>query len=127
MTHATRILKVDHEKISARRVTIGELSERTQQRFAASDFEPLRLPISNPQRTDSQRDARVESALTALNAAIQQLQAQRDHWLDQCQAETIRLGVAIAERLLRRTLTTDPEAVMTWFALRSTGPWARIT
>jgi flagellar assembly protein FliH len=54
----------------------------------------------------------VQSALTALHAATEQLFAQRDHWLEQCQAETVRLGVAIAERLLQQTLARHPEAVI---------------
>ena len=112
MTNSTRILKADRDNASDSRVILCDLSERRNPRFATSDFEPLSLPASKPHRADSRVDARVQSALNALHAATEQLHAQRDRWLDQCQSETVRLGVAIAERLLHRTLTTQPEAVI---------------
>ncbi len=112
MTNATRILKADDDNAAARRVVLSELSELRHSRFAASDFEPLSLPASEPHRADSRVDARVQSALAALHAAAEQLHAQRDRWLEQCQEETVRLGVAIADRLLRRTLAAHPEAVI---------------
>ena len=112
MTTSARILKADRDNASDSRVILTDLSERRHSRFAASDFEPLSLPAGEPHRAAPRVDARVQSALTALHAATEQLHAQRDRWLDQCQTETVRLGVAIAERLLHRTLTTHPEAVI---------------
>ena len=112
MTNSTRILKADRDNAADSRVILCDLSERRGSRFATSDFEPLLLPFSKPLCKASRVDARVQSALTALHAATEQLHAQRDRWLDQCQSETVRLGVAIAERLLHRTLTTQPEAVI---------------
>ena len=112
MTNSTRILKANRDNASDSRVILCDLSERPFSRFAATDFEPLSLPASNPHRAVSRVDTRVQSALTSLHAASEQLHSQRDRWLDQCQTETIRLGVAIAERLLHRTLTTHPEAVI---------------
>ena len=112
MTNSTRILKADRDNASDSRVILCDLSERRGSRFATSDFEPLSLPFSQPLCKASRVDARVQSALTALHAATEQLHSQRDRWLDQCQSETVRLGVAIAERLLHRTLTTQPEAVI---------------
>ncbi len=111
MTNATRILKAEHND-SARPVVLCDLSEMRHSRFATSDFEPLSLPSISPPRTEPRADAQLESALTALNSAAQQLHAQRERWLDQCQEETVRLGVAIAERLLRRTLAVHPDAVI---------------
>ena len=112
MSNFTRILKADRTNASESRVVLCGLSERRDSRFAASDFEPLSVPASEPHRADSRVNARVQSALALLYAATEQLHAQRDRWLDQCQAETVRLGVAIAERLLQRTLTIHPEAVI---------------
>lgn len=112
MTTSARILKADRDNASDSRVTLCNLSERPASRFAATDFEPLSLPASVPHRVAPRVDARMQSALAALHAATEQLHSQRDHWLDQCQSETVRLGVAIAERLLHRTLTTHPEAVI---------------
>lgn len=111
MTAATRILKADHNA-SARRVVLGDLSEILHSRFASSDFEPLSLTTIEPPRTEPRAEAQLQSALAALHSATQQLHAQRDCWLNQCQEETVRLGIAIAERLLRRTLTAHPEAVI---------------
>ena len=112
MTTVTRILKANDDNVSARRVVLSDLSERRHSRFSASDFEPLSLPAVELPRAAPQLDARVQSALAALHSATEQMHAQRDRWLDECQVETIRLGVAIAERLLHRTLTTHPEAVI---------------
>ncbi len=113
MTNSTRLLKANTDTPPARRVILNDLVVPRPSRFAASDFEPLSLPAVESHVTESRRvDPRVQSALTALQAATEQLHAQRDRWLDQCQAETVRLGVAIAERLLRRTLATHPEAVI---------------
>ena len=112
MTTSARILKADRANASDSRVILTDLSERRHSRFAATDFEPLSLPAGEPHRAAPRVDARMQSALTALHAATEQLHAQRDCWLDECQAETVRLGVAIAERLLQRTLTTHPESVI---------------
>lgn len=112
MTNAPRILKANTDNASARRVVFNDLFETPHSRFAASDFEPLSLPVTEPRRADSQADARLQSALAALHAASEQLHAQQDRCLEQAQAETVRLAVAIAERLLDRTLTTHPESVV---------------
>lgn len=112
MTISTRLLKANTNSPPARRVILNDLAEPRPSRFAASDFEPLSLPAVEPLVTETRVDPRIQSALTALQTATEQLHAQRDHWLDQCQTETVRLGVAIAERLLRRTLATHPEAVI---------------
>jgi len=112
MTTSTRLLKADDDNLSARRMVLTDLAEARHSRFAAADFEPLSLPAIERQRADPRTDARVQSALAALGAAAEQLQAQRDRWLEQSQTETVRLGVAIAEQLLRRTLAAHPEAVI---------------
>ena len=122
MTPAARILKADDDHDSARRVVLSNLSEIRRSRFAASDFKPLSLPATEHHDAESRVDVRVQSALAALHAATEQLHAQRDRWLDQCQTETVRLGVAIAERLLRRTLATHPEAVIN--LVRSALEWS---
>ena len=112
MTAVPRILKADSDNASARRVILSDLAEIRQSRFTASDFEPLSLPASETRGADSRVDVRVQSALAALYAASEKLHSERDRWLEQCQTETVRLAVAIAERLLRRTLAAHPEAVI---------------
>lgn len=110
MTTAARILKANAHHSTAQRVRLTNFAEPTSSRFAASDFEPLSIPAQPS--PNSTTDERIESALAALHSAVDQLQAQRDHWLGHCQQETVRLGIAIAERLLRRTLAAHPDAVL---------------
>ena len=118
MTTATRIIKADSHNAPARRIHLTDLSEATHSRFESSDFEPLALPTN---RTPNSNTG-LQSALTALQAANDQLLAQRDQWLDQYQHETVRLGIAIAERLLRRTFNTHPETVIE--SVRSALEWS---
>lgn len=117
MSTTARILKADLEP-RARRLQLAELSR-------ADHFEPLCLPHSSPARAEPIADARLDTALTALRSAAEQLQRQRDHWLEQSQHEAVRLGVAIAERLLRRTLAVEPEAIIE--RIRSALEWSAPT
>ena len=52
---------------------------------------------------------RLATALPALRAAAESLQAERDQWLMRWERTAIRLGIAIAEKLLHRQLTVRPE------------------
>ena len=122
MTTATRILKADPRNNSASRVRLADLSEPIDSRFDSSSFEQLTLPIGLSPRCEPHADSRLNSTLAALQFAADQLHAQRDHWLDQSQHEAVRLGVAIAERLLRRTLGVQPEAVLD--LIRSALDWS---
>lgn len=122
MTTATRILKADPRNNATSRVRLTDLSEPIGSRFDSSAFEPLTLPTGLSQRCEPRADTRLDSALTVLQLAADQLYAQRDHWLDQSQHEAVRLGVAIAERLLRRTLAVQPEAVLD--LIRSALDWS---
>ena len=49
------------------------------------------------------------TALPALQAAAESLQAERDQWLVRWEQIAVRLGVAIAEKLLQRQLAARPE------------------
>ncbi len=122
MTTATRILKADPRNSAASRVRLADLSEPIESRFDSSAFEPLTLPTDLSLRSESHADPQLNSALVALQTAYDQLHAQRDHWLDQSQHEAVRLGIAIAERLLRRTLDVQPDAVLD--LLRSAFDWS---
>lgn len=150
MTTASRILKADPRRQNARRFPLSDLSMPAGAPHDSADFEPLVLPINRftATPTASERravnhenahaddvgvqhgnvpsapptDPRVESALAALKLAADQLHQQRDDWLDQSQHEAVRLGIAIAERLLRHTLAVHPEAVLD--LIRSTLDWS---
>ena len=122
MTTAARIPKADLRNNAVRRVCLSDLSETASSRFGSAIFEPLALPAALSPRRESHADTRLQSALAALQTAADQLHAQRDHWLDQSQHEAVQLGVAIAERLLRRTLAVQPEAVLD--LIRSALDWS---
>ena len=49
------------------------------------------------------------TALPALRSAAESLQAERDRWLVRWEQTAVRLGVAIAEKLLQRQLAARPE------------------
>ena len=50
------------------------------------------------------------------------MQSHRDRILDQAQTETVKLGIAIAERLLRRTLAAQPDSIID--LVKTTLSWA---
>ena len=58
---------------------------------------------------DQQVTAQLATALPALQAAAESLQAERDRWLVRWEQIAVRLGVAIAEKLLQRQLAARPE------------------
>lgn len=53
--------------------------------------------------------AQLQTALPALLAAAESLQAERDRWLVRWEQTAVRLGVAIAEKLLQRQIMARPE------------------
>lgn len=122
MISVSRILKADLCENGTRRVRWGDLSEPDTARGDASDFEPLTFPAARSPRLESHAGSGVPSALAALQSAAEQVLGQRDHWLDQSQQEAVRLGLAIAERLLRRTLAVEPSAILD--LIRSAIDWS---
>ena len=64
------------------------------------------------QTTNHPKTAELQSAIESLNTAAAKLQSHRDHVLEQASSEAVKLGIAIAERLLRRTLNTRPESIL---------------
>ncbi len=58
---------------------------------------------------EQQVTAQLATALPALRAAAESLQAERDRWLVRWEQIAVRLGVAIAEKLLQRQLAARPE------------------
>ena len=76
-----------------------------------------------------QVDARLETALPALQAAAEALQAERDRWLIRWEQTAVRVGVAIAEKLLKTQIATRPELAsgMIAEALRLAAGQPRVT
>ncbi|MBS0261666.1 MAG: hypothetical protein JSS02_06875 [Planctomycetes bacterium] len=56
----------------------------------------------------SQADAKIQTALPALNESVRALQLERDRWLTSWEAAAIRLSAAIAEKIIRRELERNP-------------------
>jgi flagellar assembly protein FliH len=67
------------------------------------------IALQSAQIAEEQVTARLATALPALHAAAESLQAERDRWLVRWERTAVRLGVAIAEKLLQRQLATRPE------------------
>jgi flagellar assembly protein FliH len=54
-------------------------------------------------------DVQLQTALPALKAAAEALQAERDRWLIRWEQTAIRVGVAIAEKLVKSQIAARPE------------------
>jgi flagellar biosynthesis/type III secretory pathway protein FliH len=117
----TRVLKAAQLDGTQRhqRIALAELSNEPhgQAGFLPLDFNTAtrsnaETPALLAQCSDAETGSSLPAAHAALQAAINELQTQRDRWLDQFQHETVKLGIAIAERLLRRTLAVDPKATV---------------
>ena len=72
------------------------------------DAEQILLRKSS-ELAESRVTAQLETALPALRAAAESLQAERDRWLVRWEQTAVRLGIAIAEKLLQRQLLARPE------------------
>lgn len=120
MTVATARLLKAHDMVNEptrTRVRLADLTKRAEP--AASDrFERLNLiHCVSSQSPGShvaalQKSDELQAAITSLNTVAADLRSHRDRILEQGQTESIKLGIAIAERLLRRTLATRPEMVL---------------
>ena len=89
----------------------------THEEFPAADrFQPLKFVESNSEPSTANQSKRsassIQSALTALYAAAELIRAERDGNIEHFQSETIKLAVAIARRLLRKSHETDMRAVI---------------
>lgn len=78
---------------------------------------------------DQQVSAQLATALPALRAAAESLQAERDRWLVRWERTAVRLGVVIAEKLIQRQLCARPELAneMITNALRLAAGQPRLT
>jgi flagellar assembly protein FliH len=74
-------------------------------------------------------DEELKTALPALRSAAEALQAERDRWLIRWEQTAVRVGVAIAEKLVKSQISTRPQlaAGMIADALRLAAGQPRIT
>jgi flagellar assembly protein FliH len=61
------------------------------------------------QRLQSQLGEKLNTLLPAVKSAIEEIRVAKQVWLNQWQEETVRLAVAISERIIRRELRQQPE------------------
>lgn len=107
-----RLLKAASRGPEIRRAALPDWSAPTESPPSSQDFVPLALPHVRLSIPQSHSEPCLGSVLTALQSAVEQVHAQRDRWLEESQCEAVRLGIAIAERLLRRTLDAHPDAIL---------------
>ena len=110
-----------------RESTINELREAGRQeglRDAESSIAQQASAMAEQGVTE-----RLATALPALRAAAESLQAERDRWLVRWEQTAVRLGVAIAEKLLQRQLAARPDfaTAMITDALRLAAGQPRLT
>ncbi len=121
---ADELLAVAHQEA-------GSLHERT--RTAARD-EGLHEAQAEIERrvvelSSRRLDDQLQTALPALKAAAEALQAERDRWLIRWEQTAVRVGVAIAEKLVKSQIATRPELAsgMIADALRLAAGQPRVT
>lgn len=66
------------------------------------------------QLVHAQLEKRVETLLPALGKSIDSIRHARESWLRHWETNTVRLSIAIAERVIRRELAKSPEISLTW-------------
>lgn len=100
-----RVARHEAERIRERTMTEARESAREEA------FQEAQTEIAR--QADALAEERVtlqlQTAIPALRAAAESLQAERDRWLIRWEQTAVRLGVAIAEKLVQRQLTACPE------------------
>jgi flagellar biosynthesis/type III secretory pathway protein FliH len=123
--------RVADELLAAAHQEAAALREQT--RTAARD-EGLRDAYDEIERravdqAHAQLNAQLQTALPALKAAAEALQAERDRWLIRWEQTAVRVGVAIAGKLVKSQIATRPELAsgMIADALRLAAGQPRVT
>ncbi len=128
---AARLLKSPDLSDQPNRIRLADFTEGVTfptAPLANNRFERLKLverhspQLSAAHSATHQAATEFQAAITALNAAAAELQSHRDHILEQGQIESVKLGIAIAERLLRHTLNVQPDSILD--LVKTTLSWA---
>lgn len=64
------------------------------------------------QQGRAETERRLATALPALERALESLQRDKNQHLQQCERQVVRLALAIAERVIRRELSSRPEITL---------------
>jgi flagellar assembly protein FliH len=101
--------------LAAARQEAGQLRENalaearmTGRREGLQDAEQM-IAQQASELAETRVSAQLRTALPALQAAAESLQSERDRWLVRWEQTAVRLGIAIAEKLLQRQLESRPE------------------
>ena len=99
------------ELLERARGEVEALHEQTRLAARAAGLLEAQAQVEQLAQATSARevDVQLETALPALRAAAEALQAERDRWLIRWEQTAVRVGVAIAEKLLKSQIATRPE------------------
>ena len=105
-----RARRTADELLDAARQEIASLQDQTRSaarneglRNAREEIELRAVEVANQRLNDQ-----LQTALPALKSAAEALQAERDRWLIRWEQTAIRVGVAIAEKLVKSQIATRP-------------------
>ena len=119
------------ELLAAAQQQAAELHERTRAAAREGGLRDAQAEIEHRAAELAQRqlDDQLQTALPALRAAADALQAERDRWLIRWEQTAVRVGVAIAGKLVKSQIATRPELAsgMIADALRLAAGQPRVT
>lgn len=107
-TEAERIVTTAHQEANQLREAIlaSAREEGLAEGFREAEAEITRKADEISEQRISEQ---LKTALPALLSAAESLQAERDRWLVRWEQTAVRLGVAIAEKLMQRQIAARPE------------------
>lgn len=119
------------ELLTRARQEVASLHEQTRMAAREAGLQAARTEIQRQamELTSQRLDEELKSALPALKAAAEALQSERDRWLIRWEQTAVRVGVAIAEKLVKSQISTRPllASGMITDALRLAAGQPRIT
>jgi flagellar assembly protein FliH len=99
------------ELLAAARAEVDAIRERAQSTGREEALRDAQVHIEHlaEDRARTLVDEQLQTALPAVRAAADALQAERDRWLIRWEQTAVRVGVAIAGKLLKTKIDTRPE------------------
>ncbi len=99
---------------SEARKIVEAAEKQAQQIRSKAQEEGQAAAMAQMERAAEQKiAAQVKSLLPALKAAVQQVEQSRAAWLKHWERQAVHLAAAIAERVIRKELSRDPEITLT--------------
>lgn len=99
------------EMLATARQQVQELQDQARHSGRAEGLQDAQAQVDRRATEIANRhlDGQLQTALPALRAAAESLQAERDRWLIRWEQTAVRVGVAIAEKLVKSQIATRPE------------------